>query len=169
MLVGALLAAAAPLAAQDFRVGGGIALPRGGSGSIGGQAQASIELGPQTSGVGVRLDLLYAQTSAPALSLADAVSAGQVSRTYAAAGGLFYRREVRDVAPYLLAGGGAYGQTASPGVSLGVHGGVGVDWSGNRTRPFMEARIHRLRGDAGSVALQRRERSLISALVGLRF
>lgn len=164
-----LLVAAAPVAAQDFRLGGGLALPRGNGGTVGGQAQASIEVGPQTTGFGMRVDLLYAQTAAPALSLAHAVSAGQATRTYAAAGGVFYRRDVRDFAPYVIAGAGAYGQTASPGVSLGLHGGAGVDWAGTRTRPFVEARVHRLRGDAGSVALQRRERSLISALVGVRF
>ena len=90
-------------------------------------------------------------------------------RTMAAAGGLFYRREVRDFAPYLLAGGGAYGQTGMTGVALGLHGGVGVDYAGSRMRPFAEARLHRWRGDEGAVTVQQRERSLISALVGLRF
>lgn len=162
--------ASSSLAAQDFRVAGGVALPRiGRGGAVGGQGQASIEMGPQGSGLGIRLDLLYAQTATAALSLDDVVKGGQTTRTYAAAGGLFYRRDVRDFAPYVLAGAGAYGQTASSGVALGVHGGVGVDWAGSRSRPFMEARLHRLRGDAGSLAVERRERSLISALVGLRF
>lgn len=162
--------ASSSLAAQDFRVAGGVALPRiGRGGTIGGQGQASIEMGPQGSGLGIRLDLLYAQTATAALSLDDVVKGGQTMRTYAAAGGLFYRRDVRDFSPYVLAGAGAYGQTASSGVALGVHGGVGVDWAGSRSRPFMEARLHRLRGDQGSLAVERRERSLISALVGLRF
>jgi hypothetical protein len=173
-IAGALLSVASialPLAAQDFRVGGGVSLPRfGGRGAqIGGQAQASIEVGPQTSGFGVRMDVLYSQTAAPALSLKDAVVGGQPIRTFAAAGGLFSRREVRDFAPYLLGGAGAYAQTASSGVSLGVHAGAGVDWSGSRYRPFVEARIHRWQGDAGSVAVSSRERQLVSALVGLRF
>jgi hypothetical protein len=87
----------------------------------------------------------------------------------AAVGGLFYRHEVRDVAPYLLAGGGAYGQTGTNGVALGVHAGIGVDYQGARYRPFVEARLHRVHGDDGALALQRRERSLVSALMGFRF
>jgi hypothetical protein len=160
-----------PLAAQDFRVGGGITLPSFGdrNGHVGGQAQASVELGPRTSGFGVRMDVLYSQTSAPALALSDAVFGGQTSRTFAAAGGLFYRREVRDFAPYLIGGGGAYQQTGTSGVSLGMHAGVGVDYAGSRYRPFFEARMHRWQGSAGSVALSSRERRLVSALVGLRF
>lgn len=162
------------LTAQDFRVGGGVTLPRGGSAGttgsdIGGQVQASIELGPRTNGVGMRLDVLFAQSAAPALSIRDAVVAGRTARTMAAAGGLFYRHEVRDFAPYLLAGGGAYGQSGMPGVALGVHGGVGVDYAGSRWRPFAEARLHRWRGDGAAVTVQQRERSLLSALVGLRF
>ncbi len=153
--------------AQDYRVAGGMALPRGGD--IGGQVQASVELGPRTSGFGVRVDLLYSQTPARALSVADVVSAGQSHRTMAAVGGVFYRHEVRDIAPYVLAGGGAYEQGGSSGIALGVHGGVGVDYAGSRYRPFVEARVHRLRGDAGADVLQRRERSLVSALVGVRF
>jgi hypothetical protein len=158
---------ARPLAAQDFRVAGGMSLPRGGE--IGGQVQASVELGPRTSGVGVRVDLLYSQTPSRALSVGDLVFGGQTSRTMAAVGGLFYRREVRDFAPYVLAGGGAYEQSASSGIALGVHGGVGVDYAGARYRPFVEARVHRLRGDDGAQVLQRRERSLVSALFGFRF
>lgn len=170
----ALLAAclvAAPVAAQDFRVAGGVTLPpAGGRGAdIGGQVQASIEAGPRGSGVGVRVDLLYSQTPSQAMSVGDMVFGGQSMRTMAAVGGLFYRHEVRDFAPYLLAGGGAYGQTGTSGATLGVHGGIGVDYAGARYRPFVEARVHRLRGDDGAVALQRRERSLISALVGFRF
>lgn len=167
----ATLLAAAPLAAQDFRVAGGVTLPpAGGRGAdIGGQVQASIEAGPRGSGIGVRFDLLYSQSPAQAMSVGDLVFAGQSMRTMAAVGGLFYRREVRDFAPYLLAGGGAYGQSGTSGVTLGVQGGVGVDYAGSRYRPFMEARVHRLRGDDGGVALQRRERSLIAALVGVRF
>ena len=69
-----------PLAAQVFRIGGG-AGDRGGQ--IGGQGQASVELGPQTSGFGVRMDLIYNQTTSPALSAADAVRAGRTMRTYA--------------------------------------------------------------------------------------
>lgn len=158
------------LAAQDFRIAGGVALPTmGRGGTVGGQGQASIEMGPRNSGLGVRFDVLYAQTAASALSLGDVVKNGQTTRTYAAAGGIFYRRDVRDFAPYLIAGAGAYGQTASSGVALGLNGGIGVDWAGNSTHPFMEARIHRFRGDNGSIAVERRERSLISALVGLRF
>jgi hypothetical protein len=160
-----------PLAAQDFRVGGGITLPSFGdrNGHIGGQAQASVELGPRTSGFGLRMDVLYSHTSSPALALSSAVRGGQTSRTFAAAGGLFYRREVRDFAPYLIGGGGAYGQTGTSGVSLGVHAGIGVDYSASRYRPFVEARMHRWQGDVGSVALASRERRLVSALVGLRF
>jgi hypothetical protein len=131
--------------------------------------QASVELGPRTSGVGVRVDLLYSQTPSRALSVGDLVFGGQTSRTMAAVGGLFYRREVRDFAPYVLAGGGAYEQSASSGIALGVHGGVGVDYAGARYRPFVEARVHRLRGDDGAQVLQRRERSLVSALFGFRF
>ncbi|MFN8670063.1 MAG: hypothetical protein U0164_22960 [Gemmatimonadaceae bacterium] len=162
------------LSAQDFRVGGGVTLPRaGGAGSvgsdIGGQVQASIELGPRTNGFGMRLDVLFAQSSAPPLSIGDAVVAGRTARTMAAAGGLFYRHEVRDFAPYLLAGGGAYGQSGLPGVALGAHGGIGVDYAGSRWRPFAEARMHRWRGDGAAVTAQQRERSLVSALVGLRF
>jgi hypothetical protein len=162
---------ARPLVAQDFRVGGGITLPSFGdrNGHIGGQGQASIELGPRTSGFGVRMDVLYSQTSAPALALDDLVSGGQTARTFAAAGGLFYRREVRDFAPYVIGGGGAYGQTGMSGVSLGVNAGVGVDYAGSRYRPFFEARMHRWQGDAGSVAVSSRERRLVSAIVGLRF
>lgn len=162
---------AAPLGAQDFRVAGGVTLPRAGSNGsdIGGQVQASMELGPRTSGVGIRVDLLYSQTSSQAMSVGDIVFGGRSMRTMAAAGGVFYRREVRDFAPYLLAGGGAYGQTGMPGVALGLHGGVGVDYAGSRMRPFAEARMHRWRGDEGAVTVQQRERSLISALVGLRF
>lgn len=170
----ALLAAlfvAAPLAAQDFRVAGGVTLPRAGSNGsdIGGQVQASMELGPRTSGMGIRVDLLYSQTPSQAMSVGDIVFGGRSMRTMAAAGGVFYRREVRDFAPYLLAGGGAYGQTGMAGVALGLHGGVGVDYAGSRMRPFAEARMHRWRGDEGAVTVQQRERSLISALVGLRF
>lgn len=176
-MAGILLAVASiaflhrPLAAQDFRLGGGVTLPRHGDrgAQIGGQAQASIEVGPRTSGFGLRMDVLYSQTAAPALSITDAVVGGQTVRTFAAAGGVFYRREVRDFAPYLLGGAGAYGQTATSGVSLGAHAGAGVDWSGARYRPFIEARLHRWRGDAGSVAVSSRERQLVSALVGLRF
>lgn len=156
--------------AQDFRIAGGVALPsEGRGGTIGGQGQASIEMGPRNAGFGMRLDVLYAQTSASALSLGDAVRSGVTTRTYAAAGGIFYRRAVRDFAPYVIAGAGAYGQTASSGVALGVNGGVGVDWAGTKRRPFMEARIHRFRGNGGDVALQERQRSLISAVVGVRF
>lgn len=174
LFIAALAAAlfiAAPLAAQDFRVAGGVTLPRAGSNGsdIGGQVQASMELGPRTSGVGIRVDLLYSQTSSQAMSVGDIVFGGRSMRTMAAAGGVFYRREVRDFAPYLLAGGGAYGQTGMPGVALGLHGGVGVDYAGSRMRPFAEARMHRWRGDEGAVTVQQRERSLISALVGLRF
>ncbi|MCC6930068.1 MAG: hypothetical protein IT359_13880 [Gemmatimonadaceae bacterium] len=162
------------LPAQDFRVGGGVTLPRGANAGhagseIGGQVQASIELGPRTNGLGVRLDLLFAQSAAPPLSIGEAVVAGRTARTMAAAGGLFYRHEVRDFAPYLLAGGGAYGQSGMPGVALGAHGGIGVDYAGARWRPFAEARMHRWRGDGAAVTVQQRERSLISALVGLRF
>ena len=164
----------APARAQDFRVAGGVTLPRGGSAGtaatdIGGQVQASMELAPRTNGFGVRLDVLYSQNAAAPLSLGDVVFAGRTARTMAAAGGLFYRHEVRDLAPYLVAGGGAYGQTGMPGVALGLHGGVGVDYAGSRWRPFAEARLHRWRGDAGAVTVQQRERSLVSALVGLRF
>lgn len=174
LFIAALAAAffsAAPLAAQDFRVAGGVTLPRAGSNGsdIGGQVQASMELGPRTSGVGIRVDLLYSQTSSQAMSVGDIVFGGRSMRTMAAAGGVFYRREVRDFAPYLLAGGGAYGQTGMAGVALGLHGGVGVDYAGSRMRPFAEARLHRWRGDEGAVTVQQRERSLISALVGLRF
>ncbi|MEP7382031.1 MAG: hypothetical protein ABI910_10115 [Gemmatimonadota bacterium] len=158
---------ATPLAAQDYRVAGGMALPRGGD--IGGQMQASVELGPRTSGFGLRVDVLYSQTPSRALSIGDLVSGGQSHRTMAAVGGLFYRHEVRDFAPYVVAGGGAYEQSGSSGIALGVHGGVGVDYAGNRYRPFVEARLHRLHGDAGADVLQRRERSLVSALVGVRF
>jgi hypothetical protein len=162
--------ATVPVEGQDFRVAGGVTLPRTGNGAeIGGQVQASIELGPRASGVGVRVDVLYAQSPASAMSVGDLVFGGQSVRTMAAVGGLFYRREVRDVAPYLLAGGGAYGQTGTSGVALGVHAGLGVDYHGARYRPFVEARLHRLRGDDGAMALQRRERSLISALLGFRF
>lgn len=161
------LASAAPLGAQDFRVAGGMALPRGRE--IGGQVQASIEMGPRASGMGVRVDVLYSQTPAPALAVGDLVFGGESSRTMAAVGGLFYRREVRDLAPYVLAGGGVYDQGASSRVSLGVHGGIGVDYAGARYRPFVEARVHRLRGEAGVQAQQRRERSLVSALFGFRF
>lgn len=159
--------AARPVAAQDFRVAGGMSLPR--RGEIGGQVQASVELGPRTSGVGVRVDLLYSQTPAQALSMGDLVFGGQSNRTMAAVGGLFYRREVRDFAPYVLAGAGAYQQSVSSGVALGAHGGVGVDYAGARYRPFVEARVHRLRGDEGAQVAQRRERSLVSALFGFRF
>ena len=170
MITIALGVASSSLSAQDFRIAGGVALPREGrGGTIGGQGQASIEMGPRNAGFGVRLDVLYAQTSGSALSLTDVVKNGQTTRTYAAAGGIFYHRDVRDFAPYVIAGLGAYGQTASSGVALGANGGVGVDWAGSRSRPFMEARIHRFRGDAGSIAVERRERSLISALIGLRF
>ena len=167
----ALAVGARPLAAQDFRVGGGITLPSFGdrNGHIGGQGQASIELGPRTSGFGLRMDVLYSQSTAPAMALNDLVSGGQTSRTFAAAGGLFYRREVRDFAPYVIAGGGAYGQTGMSGVSLGVNAGVGVDYAGSRYRPFFEARMHRWQGDTENVALASRERRLVSALVGLRF
>lgn len=170
--VGVLLALALVFGAsvargQDWRVAGGMALPRGGD--IGGQVQASVELGPRTSGVGVRLDLLYSQTPARALSIGDLVSAGQSHRTMAAVGGLFYRHEIRDVAPYVIAGGGAYEQGAGGGMALGVNAGLGVDYAGSRYRPFVEARVHRLRGDAGADLLQQRERSLVSALVGVRF
>lgn len=167
----AAFAVATPVVAQDFRMAGGVTLPpAGGRGAdIGGQVQASIEAGPRGSGVGVRFDLLYSQTPAQAMSVGDLMFAGQSTRTMAAVGGLFYRREVRDFAPYLLAGGGAYGQTGLSGATLGVHGGVGVDYAGARYRPFVEARVHRLRGDDGAVALQRRDRSLIAALVGFRF
>lgn len=168
------MGSAQSISAQDFRVGGGVTLPRGGSagnagGDIGGQVQASIELGPRTNGIGVRLDVLFAQSAAPPLSLGDAVVAGRTARTMAAAGGLFYRHEVRDFAPYLLAGGGAYGQSGMTGVALGAHGGIGVDYAGSRWRPFAEARLHRWRGDGAAVTAQQRERSLVSALVGLRF
>ncbi len=168
--VAATLLASAPAQGQDFRVAGGVTLPRTGNGAdIGGQVQASIELGPRASGVGIRMDVLYAQSPTSAMSVGDLVFGGQSVRTMAAVGGLFYRREVRDVAPYLVAGGGAYGQTGTSGVALGVHAGIGVDYHGTRTRPFVEARLHRLRGDDGALALQRRERSLISALLGFRF
>lgn len=164
---------AGSLAAQDFRVAGGVTLPRGNAGvaggDIGGQVQASIELGPRTSGVGVRVDVLYSQNAAAPLALSDVVVNGRTARTMAAVGGLFYRHELRDFSPYLLAGGGAYGQTGMPGVALGVHGGIGVDYAGSRWRPFAEARLHRWRGDAAAVTTQQRERSLVSALVGLRF
>ena len=158
---------ATPAAAQDYRVAGGMSLPR--DGAIGGQVQASAELGPRTSGFGVRVDLLYSQTPSPALSVSDLVFAGQSTRTMAAVGGLFYRREVREFAPYLLAGGGAYEQTGRAGVALGVHGGIGVDYAGARYRPFVEARVHRLQGRDDAQLLQRRERSLIAALFGFRF
>ena len=169
LLAGGFLAA--PLLAQDYRVAGGVTLPRaGGTGAaIGGQVQASVELGPRSAGVGVRFDVLFSQSSAPALSLGELVVGGQSRRTVAAVGGLFYRREVRDVAPYILAGGGAYEQTGTTGVALGVHGGVGVDYAGARYRPFVEARVHRFSGGAGSQALQQRERSLMSVLLGFRF
>lgn len=163
----ALVCAASAAKAQDWRLAGGMALPQGGD--IGGQVQASVELGPRTSGFGVRLDLLYSQTTARALSVGDLVSAGQARRTMAAVGGVFYRHEIRDVAPYLIAGGGAYEQGVGTGVALGVHGGVGIDYAGSRYRPFVEARVHRLRGDTGAELSQRRERSLVSALVGVRF
>ena len=173
-LAAALLVAApvaTTLGAQDYRVAGGVTLPRAGTtgSDIGGQVQASMELGPRTSGVGIRVDVLYSQTAAQAMALGDVVFGGRSMRTMAAAGGLFYRREVRDFAPYLLAGGGAYGQTGMTGVALGLHGDVGVDYAGSRMRPFAEARLHRWRGDEGAVTVQQRERSLISALVGLRF
>lgn len=160
-----------PLFAQDFRLAGGVTLPRvsGRGAQVGGQVQASAEVGLATSGFGVRLDWLYAQSPGQSLSLADAVSAGQTMRTMAAVGGVFYRREMRDVAPYLVVGGGAYGQTGTSGASFGVHGGIGMDYNGARSRPFFEARMHRLQGDAGNQAVQQRERSLISALVGFRF
>ncbi|MBK6485768.1 MAG: hypothetical protein IPF98_02625 [Gemmatimonadetes bacterium] len=161
------LCLAVPAAAQDYRVAGGMSLPR--DGTIGGQVQASAELGPRTSGFGVRVDLLYSQTPSRALSVGDLVFGGQSTRTMAAVGGLFYRREVRDFAPYLLAGGGAYEQTGTAGVALGVHGGVGVDYAGARYRPFVEARMHRLQGAGDAEVLQHRERSLISALFGFRF
>jgi hypothetical protein len=125
-------------------------------------------MGPRSAGFGMRLDVLYAQTSS-ALSLGDAVKNGETSRTYAAAGGIFYRRDVRDLAPYVIAGVGAYGQTASSGMALGVNGGLGVDWHGSQTRPFMEVRMHRFQGDARDIVVQDRQRSLVSALVGLRF
>lgn len=163
-------ASAAPAFGQDIRLAGGVTLPRTGNGAdIGGQVQASIELGPRTSGVGVRVDVLYAQSPRSAMSVGDLVFGGQSVRTMAAVGGLFYRHEVRDVAPYLLAGGGAYGQTGTNGVALGVHAGIGVDYQGARYRPFVEARLHRVHGDDGALALQRRERSLVSALMGFRF
>lgn len=167
--VGVLLTT--PLLAQDFRIAGGVTLPRvsGRGAQVGGQVQASAEVGLATSGFGVRLDWLYAQSPGQSLSLADAVVAGQTMRTIAAVGGVFYRREMRDVAPYLVAGGGAYGQTGTSGASFGVHGGIGVDYNGARSHPFFEARMHRLQGDAGNQAVQQRERSLISALVGFRF
>ena len=68
LLAGGFLAA--PLLAQDYRVAGGVTLPRaGGTGAaIGGQVQASVELGPRSAGVGVRFDVLFSQSSAPALS-----------------------------------------------------------------------------------------------------
>lgn len=163
----ALVCVASVARAQDWRVAGGVSLPRGGD--IGGQVQASVELGPRTSGLGMRVDLLYSQTPAPALSVSDLVSAGQTRRTMAAVGGLFYRHEIRDVAPYVIAGGGAYQQGAGSGIALGVNGGLGIDYAGSRYRPFVEARVHRIRGDAGADVLQARERSLVSALVGLRF
>ncbi len=169
-IVGVLLAlvcARSVVRAQDWRVAGGMMLPRGGD--IGGQVQASVELGPRTSGFGVRMDVLYSQTPAPALSVSDLVSSGQTRRTMAAVGGLFYRHEVRDVAPYVIAGGGAYQQGAGTGIALGMHGGLGIDYAGSRYRPFVEARVHRIRGDAGAALTQARERSLVSALVGLRF
>ncbi len=163
----ALVCVASSARAQDWRVAGGMSLPRGGD--IGGQVQASVELGPRTSGFGVRMDLLYSQTPAPALSVGDLVSAGQTHRTMAAVGGLFYRHEIRDVAPYLIAGGGAYEQGAGTGVALGVNGGLGIDYAGSRYRPFVEARVHRIRGDPRAALTRARERSLVSALVGLRF
>ncbi len=166
-VLAALVCLATAASAQDYRVAGGMALPRGGD--IGGQVQASVELGPRTSGFGMRLDLLYSQTPARALSVSDLVSAGQSHRTMAAVGGLFYRHEVRDIAPYVVAGGGAYEQGLGSGIVLGVNGGVGVDYAGSRYRPFVEARVHRLHGNDGEELLQRRERSLISALVGVRF
>ena len=173
--VAACLAATTPLAspvfAQDFRVAGGVTIPRvnGRGAQVGGQVQASAEFGIPTSGFGMRLDLLYAQSPGQSLSLADAVTAGQSMRTVAAVGGVFYRREMRDVAPYVVAGGGAYGQTGTSGASLGVHGGIGMDFNGARTHPFFEARMHRLQSDKGALAVQRRERSLVSALIGFRF
>ena len=169
-VVGLACVCAAPTSAQDFRLAGGLTLPRlGGRGAqVGGQVQASAEVAPATSGFGVRVDVLYAQSPAQSLSLADAVFAGQTMRTTAAVGGVFYRREMRDVAPYVLGGVGAYGQTGTSGASLGVHGGVGVDYNGGRSRPFFEVRAHRVRGDQGSAALQPRERSMISALLGFR-
>lgn len=163
----ALVCVVPEASAQDFRVAGGMSLPRGGD--IGGQVQASVEMGPRTSGFGLRVDVLYSQTPARALSIGDYVSAGQTHRTMAAVGGLFYRHEVRDLAPYLVAGAGAYDQGNGTGIALGVNGGVGIDYAGSRYRPFVEARIHRLRGDAGADLLQRRERSLVAALVGVRF
>jgi hypothetical protein len=170
MLVAGLVLAV-PAGAQDYRVAGGVTLPRAGTAGadIGGQVQASMELGPRANGVGVRVDVLYSQSAASALSVGDVVFGGRSTRTMAAAGGLFYRHEVRDFTPYLLAGGGAYGQTGMAGVALGVHGGIGVDYAGARMRPFVEARMHRWRGDATAVTVQQRERSLVSALVGFRF
>jgi hypothetical protein len=162
-----------PAAAQDFRLGGGVTIPDGAGGGrgtqVGGQVQASIELGPRSSGLGVRLDMLYSQTSRSALSLGDVVVAGQSQRTYAAVGGLFYRREMGSVAPYLLGGGGVYGQSTSTGAALGVHGGIGIDYAGTKYHPFVEARVHRFRADDGSTAVRSREQRLVSALVGLRF
>lgn len=168
-LMALVVLGAGQAAAQDVRLGGGVTLPRHGGTEIGGQVQASLELGPRDAGIGLRLDVLYAQSPASAMSVGDLVFAGQSARTMAAVGGIFYRREVRDFAPYLLAGGGAYGQSGMAGVALGAHGGLGVDYSANRYRPFVEARAHRWRGDGGATALQQRERSLISVLMGVRF
>ena len=157
--------------AQDFRLGGGITLPDGaGRGAnVGGQVQASVEMGPRASGLGVRVDMLYSQSTRAALSLGDAVVGGQTQRMYAAVGGLFYRREVGDVAPYLLAGGGVYGQSVASGAALGVHAGIGIDYAGTSHRPFAEVRIHRWGGSDGSTAVASRQQRLVSALVGLRF
>lgn len=154
------LAAPAPAAhAQPaFGLWGGPAVPgddlEGLDGGL--QGGVALDIGLPLSRLGARADLGLQQLSGPE---------GNLYQANAAASARADLLSVPRFAVYAIAGGGPYYIISDDLAEImtaevtgedpddliwGVHGGVGMSLSTIRLRPFIEARYHRMLGDAGS-------------------
>lgn len=170
LLVGVVLLSA-PLAAQAsrplrFGVGGGMTFVTGEDRDVykdGFNVQGTISLDIPSVQLAARFDLMYHRLSSKEQSFGDSLVFGDFSVIAGALSAVYAFSPGASVQPFVSGGFGLYRSEADAvlygrpvsgsATDFGIVGGLGLQFTAGRVRPYVEARVHNIFGEGGSAQI----------------